>query len=237
MNSPYGLSLAEDCLLCRLRSDEFFCALPRPSLEAFERIKHPCSYPAGAVIFLEGQPPRGVFVLCQGQAKLSTTDKGRTLILRMVKPGEVLGLSTTIVGSPYELTCATMQPCQLNFVEREDFLCFLKEHGDVCLHAAQHLSHDCERTYDLIRYFGLSHFASERLARFLLESAVGKQASHGVVRVKLTLTRTEISQLVGLDRVTVSRTLGEFRKKKVAELDGATLIIRNRAALERLVAS
>jgi CRP/FNR family transcriptional regulator, cyclic AMP receptor protein len=177
-------------------------------------------------------------VLCQGQAKLATTgNEGRTLILRIAKPGEVLGLSATVTGGPYELTCETMQPCQLNFVEREDLLCFLREHGDACLHVAQHLSHHCQEIYDLIRHIGLSHLASERLARFLLESAVGRQVSHGVVRVKLALTRTEISQLVGLNRVTVSRTLREFRTKQIAELDGATLIIRNRAALERLVAS
>jgi CRP/FNR family transcriptional regulator, cyclic AMP receptor protein len=238
MNSPYGLALAENCLVCNLRSDSFFCALPKPSLEAFERIKNPSSYPAGAIIFVEGQPSRGIFLLCQGRAKLSANAKdGRTLILRIAQPGEVLGLRATVMNEPYELTVETMQPCQLNYVKREDFLRFLKEHGDACLHAAQHLGHDCGHAYELIRSIGLSHSASERLARLLLESASDGQTSEGVVRVKLPLTHEEISQLIGTSRETVTRAFAEFKKNRVAELKGSTLIIRDRAALERLVAS
>jgi CRP/FNR family cyclic AMP-dependent transcriptional regulator len=239
MNSPYGLTLAENCLVCSLRSDSFFCALPRPALEDFERIKNSTSYPAHATIFLEGQPARGIFVLCQGRAKLSaaTAKDGRTLIVRIAKPGEVLGLQATMMNEPYELTVETMQPCQLNFVKREDFLCFLKGHGDACLHAAQHLGHDCGHAYELIRSTGLSHSVSERLARLLLESAAHAQTSGGVLRVKLPLTHEEISQLIGTSRETASRTLAEFKKNHVAELKGSTLMIHDKVALERLVAS
>lgn len=68
---------------------------------------------------MEGQPSRGVFLLCQGRAKLSTSDKeGRTVILRIAKPGEVRGLHATVLNEPYELTVETMQPCQLNFINR-----------------------------------------------------------------------------------------------------------------------
>jgi CRP/FNR family transcriptional regulator len=130
-----------------------------------------------------------------------------------------------------------MQPCQLNFVKREDFLRFLKEHGDACLHAARHLGHDCVHAYELIRSIGLSHSISERLARLLLESAADAQTSGSVLRVKLPLTHEEISQLIGSSRETVSRTLAEFKKNRVAELKGSTLMIRDKAALERLVGS
>ena len=110
-------------------------------------------------------------MLCQGRAKLSATSKdGRTLILQIAKP-EVLGLQATVMNETYELTVKTMQPCQLNFVKRETFLRFLKEHGDACLHAAEHLGHDCGNAYELIPSTGLSHSVSERLARLLLESA------------------------------------------------------------------
>ena len=126
MNSPYGLPCVENCLTCHLRSENFFCALPKGSLEAFNQIKHAAVYPEHAVIFVEGQTPRGIFMLCQGQAKLSITSRdGKTFILRIAKAGEVLGLHATVTGRPYELTVETMQPCQLNFVSRPDFLLFL----------------------------------------------------------------------------------------------------------------
>ena len=65
MGTPYGLELAENCLYCKLRNDSFFCGLPKAPLEAFEKIKFTAAYPAGAVLFVEGQSPRGVYMLCR----------------------------------------------------------------------------------------------------------------------------------------------------------------------------
>jgi CRP/FNR family transcriptional regulator, cyclic AMP receptor protein len=238
MNSPYVLPCVENCLTCHLRTENFFCALPKESLAAFNQIKHATVLPEGAVIFLEGQIARGIFMLCQGQAKLSTTARdGKTFILRIAKAGEVLGLHATVTAKPYELTLETMQPCQLNFVNREDFLPFLKKHGDACLHAAQHLSRDYQDACDVIRSVGLSHSISERLAKFLLESSAEGQVANGAVRTKLALTHEDISQLVGTSRESITRTLSEFRKREILELKGSTLIVHNKAALERLVAA
>ena len=48
MGSPYGFELVENCVICKLRSDSFFCSLPKTALEAFDKIKYSASYPAGA---------------------------------------------------------------------------------------------------------------------------------------------------------------------------------------------
>ena len=238
MKTPDGLSCVESCLTCHLRSENFFCSLPRESLECFNQIKHPVAYPAHAVIFLEGDDPRGVFMLCQGQAKLSTSSReGKTLILRIAEAGEILGLHSTITGGPYELTAETMQPCQVNFVGRADFLSFLKKHGDACLHAAKHVSRDYQGACDVLRSVGLTHSISERLAKFLLASSVEGLITDGVVRTKFALTHEEISQLIGSSRESISRQLSEFRRREIVELKGSTLIIHNKAALEQFVAA
>ena len=122
MKSPYGLPCVESCLTCKLHSGEFFCDLTQESLEAFNKIKHAAVFPEGSVIFVEGQIPRGIFILCQGQAKLSICSKdGKTFILRIAKPGEVLGLHAVVKDTSYEVTAETMQPSQLDFVERKGF--------------------------------------------------------------------------------------------------------------------
>jgi CRP/FNR family cyclic AMP-dependent transcriptional regulator len=236
MNSPYGLPA--ECVSCHRRSNNFFCALSQKSLAAFKQIKHAAVFPEGAVIFVEGQVARGVFMLCQGQAKLSTTSReGKTFILRIAKPGEVLGLHAIVTGKPYEATVETMQPSQLNFVNREDFLRFLKQNGDACLHAAQQISRECQDAYQVVRSIGLSNSISARVAKFLLESAADAQARNGRVRVRLVLTHEEISQLVGTSRETITRTLSELRQKDIVELKGSTLTVRNKPALEQLAAA
>jgi CRP/FNR family transcriptional regulator, cyclic AMP receptor protein len=236
LSSPYGLST--ECVNCHLRSDNFFCSLSRESLKAFNQIKHSTVFPEGTAIFVQGQTPRGIFLLCQGQAKLSTTSHdGKILILRIAKPGEVLGLHAIVTGKPYELTAETMQPSQLTFVNGKDFLQFLREHGDACLRAAQHISRDCHEAYEVVRSIGLSNSVSGRVAKFLLESATDGRVTNGAVRATLSLTHEDIAQLMGTTRETITRTLSQFRKKDIVELKGSTLIIHNKSALERLVAA
>jgi CRP/FNR family transcriptional regulator len=236
MSTPYGLQVADNCVICKLRHTGFFCDLPKQSVEDLDKIKYASSFPPGAVLFVEGQSPRGVYIICSGRVKLTTTSReGKTLILRIAQAGEILGLHGTVSGRPYELTAETLQPCQLDFVKREEFLKFLQSHGDACLHAAQHLSHDCQSAYDMIRSLGLSHSVSEKLARLLLEWAHGGEETKEGIRIKIALTHEEIAQLIGTSRETVTRVLGEFREKEFAQLRGSTLLIRNKTALEKLI--
>ena len=65
---------------------------------------------------MEGQTPRGVFVLCSGKVKLSTTSKeGKVLILKQAEAGEVLGLSAAISGTNYEMTAETAYAMPVEF--------------------------------------------------------------------------------------------------------------------------
>lgn len=238
MSSPYGLQVTENCLICKLRHEGFFCDLPKDSLQDLEKVKYASAYPQGAILFVEGQAPRGVYIVCSGRVKLTTTSRdGKTLILRIAQGGEVLGLHATVSGKPYELTAETLQPCQLDFIKRDDFLRFLQNHGDACLTAAQHLSKNCQSAYEMIRSLGLSHSVSEKLARLLLEWASDGDETKDGIRIKVSLTHEEIAQLIGTSRETVTRVLGEFREKELAQLRGSTLLIRNRAGLERLIAT
>ena len=92
MLSPYGMEIVESCLTCKLRADRIFCDLPADVLQSFENIKYAAAYPQGAVLFVEGQMPRGIFVLCKGTVKLSINSPNcRTMIVELAEPGEVLG--------------------------------------------------------------------------------------------------------------------------------------------------
>ena len=233
--SPYGLPLAESCVTCKLRNQNFFCSLAPKPVADLEQIKHANSFPAGAIVFLEGQAPRGVYVLCQGKAKLTTTSSdGKTMILKIAQPGEVLGLHATISGKAYELTVETLQPSQLTFIGRDDFLRFIRQHGEVCLQAAQHLSRDCQAAYEVVRSIGLSHSAPAKLAKLLLQWAAESKPVNGTVQLRVTLTHEEIAQLIGSSRETVTRALSALRRQGILQLKGATLTIRNLAALQRL---
>jgi len=230
--SPYGLPESDHCVSSALRAHGRSC-LGDASLAELDRIAHTTAYPEGALLFVEGQTPRGVYVLCQGRVKLMTTNRdGKTLILRIVQPGEILGLQSMVTGKPYDLTVETLQPSQLAFISRADFLRFIKEHADGCLHVTQQLSNECQSAYEMVRSIGLSHSVSEKLARLLLQWCADGRVIQNSIRLKVSLTHEEMAQLIGTSRETVTRTLGELKKRRVLELTGSTLLIRNRAALE-----
>jgi CRP/FNR family cyclic AMP-dependent transcriptional regulator len=233
MHSPYGMELSGSCDTCPLRGEGFFCSLQKSALKAFDDIKFTSGYPGGAVLFVEGEGPRGVYVLCRGRVKLTMTSAdGKTMILRMVKPGEVMGLHAVVSGKPYQATAETVEPCQVNFVRRDEFLRFLTQNSEASVRAAQQLSGDYQTACDQIRSLGLTHSASEKLARFLLEtSAKGQETKQGI-RVRMTMTHEEIGQMIGASRETVTRTLGEFRNKHLLVRNGSMLVIQDRAGLE-----
>jgi len=237
MLTPYGMDLIESCLTCKLRADRIFCGLPVPVLKAFEGIKFTSAYPADSVLFVEGQQPRGIFVLCKGRVKLSiSASNGKTLIVKIAEPGEVLGMSATISGKPYEVRAETIDPSQLSFVKRDDFLTFLRHNAEACFKLAEQLSEKYHNACNEVRSLGLSHSAAEKLARLLLEwSAKNNDGSHSEMRVKLGLTHEEIAQMIGTSRETVSRLFADLKKRQIVQSEGSTLVIRNLAALRGVV--
>jgi CRP/FNR family cyclic AMP-dependent transcriptional regulator len=238
MNAPYGFELRENCQTCTLQKTGFFCHVSDAALSAFERTKFTSSYPAGAVLFVEGQSPRGVYMICKGRVKMmmSSAD-GKTMIVRFGEAGEMLGLHSSVSGEPYELTAETLEPCQINFVRREDFLKLLHEHPEMYANAAQQLSGAYRIACQQIRCLGLSHSAAEKLAGFLLESAKKGQETKQGVRFHLSLTHEEIAQIVGVSRETVTRGLSELRSKMLISTSGPNVVIRNKPGLEAIVAA
>jgi CRP/FNR family transcriptional regulator len=203
-------------------------------MEAFQPLKFTVAYPAGATLFVEGQTCRGIYILCKGRVKLSATSKeGQTLILKVAQPGEVLGLNATVGGVPHETTAETGQPCQLNFVRRDDFLKFLTQHGDACMHAAIQVSRECQQAYQQLRSFTMSS-ASQRVARLMLDWSHDDSGMVSVHPIKVALTHDEIGQIIGMSRETVTRTLATLRQQHLAHLQGSTLFIQNISAIRKL---
>jgi CRP/FNR family transcriptional regulator len=204
-------------------------------LQALVAISYPSVYPEGSILFVEGQMPRGVYILCRGRAKLSmVSTEGKTLILRISEPGDILGLSSCLLSQPYQATVETLSPCQLNFIRREDFLRYIRNNNDAMFRVAEFLSREYRSACNEIGSLGLAHSAAEKLARLLLEWKETHANGNGATTLKLTLTHEEMSQMIGASRETVTRMLARFRAQHYIEVNGSTLVIRNRAALQAM---
>ena len=216
--------------------NSFFSGLSESSIRAINQIARVKRRPKGAVVFFEEDAARGVYLLHEGRANVLTAiSDGRTLVLRVAQPGDVLGLNSVLAGTSYAVTIETLQPCRFTFIAREDFLKLIEKHSDACLYFAQRLGQDCQSAYDVIR--SIASPVATRLARFLVSCCSDEFVEEGIVRAKLSLTKEAIGQRIGCARETVSRMLSSFRRRGVAELVGTTLLVHNRAALQSLSAS
>src|SRR5580704_5504293 len=225
MNTPYGLEVIEDCIACPLLKDRVFCNLPKDALAGLDAISSTATYPKGAVLFVEGQEPRGVFILCTGKVKLFGA-----------AANEIIGLPSTLSEKPYEVTAEVLEPTQANFIRRDAFLGFLRQHGDAALKVAEMLSQIYYATCQENCFLGLAGSSMEKFARFLLDlkppKGVGDPERD---RRTLTLTHEEIAAMIGTSRETVSRLITGFKRKHLIELHGSTLVLTNKKALEDLV--
>lgn len=217
-------------------STRFLSTLTPAAVNAFEAMKVTTTYPSESVLFVEGEAPRGVFVLLKGRAKISISSaSGKVMILRIAKPGEILGLHAVVSNAVFQATTETVEPCQVSFVRRDDFLRFLREHPAAALEAARQLSASYQDACDQLRAIGLCDSARKKVAKFLLEWAENGNEREDGTRTTLTLTHEEIGQLIGTSRETITRALSNFKARRWILIKGSTLMIQNRGALEELL--
>jgi len=204
------------------------------SSSSLDRVTREHRYPSEAILFMEGQPSPGVMVIVSGRVRLSTASAdGRSIVVRIAGPGEVLGLSATVVGRASELTAETLEPAHIKVISREGFRQWLRAHPELAFQIAQELAEEYNNTCHQLRSMLLTNTASERLARTLLQmvrnAAPGKEA-----RVPFVMTHQELAEIIGTSRETVTRLLASMRHKGLIEIEGSTLLVRNREALREL---
>ena len=233
MSSPQLFRRIDQCLKCPVRSKALFCNLPEAAIKAMDALKITTEYPKGSTLFREGEVVTGVYIICYGRVKLSTTSvEGKQVILRLAEPGEVVGLHGLLTTGRYDLTVETTEPTQANFFKREDFMRLLRRFPDASLAATRQLVHNCTSAYDEIRSFAFSGSMAEKLARLILQFSDG---SDGQNRVRLRYTQEEMAEMIGCSRESVSRQMGIFRQQGLIRVNGSMLTIVDRRALEDMV--
>lgn len=213
----------------------FFPQLRPRALKDLDAIKL-CSYSARAILFMERQAPRGVYLLCAGDVKLSvSSSEGKTLVLNIAKPGDILGLVPILYGTPHEATAETLAFCELAFVPRGAFLRFLTRHPEAYEVVADQLSSQYQLACEQLRNLALSASAPEKLAKLLLDFAMAGQRTRKGAQMRFPLTHEKIAEFIGTTRETVTRTLAEFKSRRLVELRGRTLVIEDCRGLEKFV--
>ena len=186
----------------------------------------------GIVLFAEGDPARGVYVLKTGSAAVSvSSSEGRVVILRLAHAGEVLGLNRVLCNSFYDTTVTTLAPCCIDFVSRAELIEFSEKSQAGANALLRLLSRELTQLTERTRSLLLPQTASARLANLLLE------CSRESARIEKVFTQEDIAQMIGSSRETVTRLLTMLRRRNIIEITTDSVVIRDRGALENMLES
>lgn len=216
-------------------SGAFFMGLSPDVLEEFESMAHNAYYEDGSLLFSEGQFPESVYVVIEGSVKLSmnSTD-GRRLTHRVASRGEIVGMTAVILDMPYDSTAEAIRTCKIASISKREFFAFLLRHPETQAAVMKALSVQYTELCDTLRLLNLSSKATKKIARLLLNWSSAGEQTGDVSRLRFFLTHEEIGQFVGASRETVTRTLTEFKQKRLIEQHGSVMTIPNKPALEKI---
>jgi len=154
------------CQHCAYRPERPFCALLGNAIGTFDEFKEQSVLAKGELLFSEGRPARGVYMLCDGRAKLSvSSENGKRLMLRVAGPGEFLGLEAILQGEAHDFTAELLDAARVAFVKRKDLLKFLRDNPVVCMEVVSRLSEHLHGAYARVRSIGLNRVRRTRLQR------------------------------------------------------------------------
>ena len=211
------------------------CELPPDALLDFQRAGVMAVYKPRQVVFSEGTPAMGLYIVCQGAVKLYHSDRfGREHILEVAGPGALLGELSLDDTQTISVSAETLVEAQLCFLARDRLVSFLQKHPTMGIRVVAALSNELAGARRKVRDLALKG-AESRLAGLLVQlaRANGDGASSGQ-RLQLRYTRREIAEMIGVSTETAIRLLGKLKQRRAISVDHREVTITDVEKLTKL---
>lgn len=193
-------------------------------------------HPRGKVVFAEGEPARGVFILRTGSATASiSSSEGRMVILRIAQGGEVLGLNSVLRNACYNTTIKTIEPCRTEFIPRTALIDLMERNQQAARAISQILSREIADLTERARSLLLPQTANAKLARLLLDWCEQSGTNESdAVSITRSLTHEQIAHMIGSSRETVTRLLTSLNRRRIIHVTPDSILISDRTALQKI---
>lgn len=228
------LSETDQDALQSFRTGDFMMSMSKGVMSEFKSIVSLVSFAPETVLFAEGDSPKDVFILLQGDVKIYIdAQNGKRLAVHVAGAGEMLGLGSAFTSKPYRTTAVTLHSSKVASIRCPDFLNFLSNHPKAYQAAARDLGQAFDQACIRLRTIGATPANRAKVARLLLEWSVKGKATERGTQIHLSLKHSEIAECIGTVRESVTRILRDFKRWQIVEHHGSLLTILNRPALEK----
>ncbi|MCR4392332.1 MAG: Crp/Fnr family transcriptional regulator [Candidatus Acetothermia bacterium] len=211
--------------MAELKDFRVFADLKPEDLRKLEGSVRKIDYGAEELLFMEGAPAFGFYLVFSGAVKLvKRSAKGKSQILKIVGPGGLVGETTLFDKGLHNAYAKTLVPSTVGFVERGDFFYFLEHHPKVIFRLYEYLSQELKAFQNKLAERSYAS-SKERLARLIL----------ALDRLGIELSRTELAEMAGVSSKTAIRTLGELESRGIIAIDNRRITVLKEEYLKRLM--
>lgn len=210
-----------------------FSGLASPEMEFLAPRVVPRTYSAGQIVFSEGDPCSGLYVVASGHVRIfKTSANGREQVLSIDGPGSSVAELPVFDGGNYPASVAAVDDATLLFVSKQDFQELCLAHPQVSLKVLRVVGSRLRRLVGIIEELSFTT-VRHRLAALLLRLAKreGVKADGGIA-ITLPDNNQEIASQIGTVRELVSRNLSRLQAEGLIEIDGRSLVIRDLKGIE-----
>jgi len=198
-----------------LKDFHIFSDLKEKDLEKLRESARKIKYGQGEIIFQEGAPAFGFYLIFEGMVKLvKRSMRAKSQILKIVGPGEILGETTLFDKGSHNAYAKTLEPVVVGFIERGDFFYFLERHPKTIFRLYERLSEELKAFQNKLAERSYSS-SKERLARLILY--LGKSG--------VELSRAELAEMAGVSSKTAIRTLSELESRGIIAIESRKIKI------------
>lgn len=222
------------CVHCQVRKLFLFSALTKDELELLNIDRNTVNYQAGDMIYKEGSPPQGLLCLSKGKVKIEKENlNGGTQIIALRDRSEFIGFADLLSQSHYTSSAIALEDCTVCLIPLQSFMQVLKSNYTLAFKTIEYLAMELlranERTADLTQ----KHMRA-RLADAILYTHEKYQSEGSDLNLRVMLKRSELAALSNMTTANAIRTLTEFSKDNLVELDGRQITIKNLKELRKI---
>ena len=226
-DDPFDLS----CDSCTIRTHDLFRHLEEQELQDIMLSKITETYKRGSIIYQEGNRMKGFYCVQSGIIKIYQTGfDGKEQIIRFAKPGDIIGYRSVVSNEPACTTTEVIEDSVLCHISTEILLNLVKNNGNF---AVELMKLTCKELGEANSYITdiAQKTVKERLAEILiqLDDEFGEDMQ-GIL--KISLTREELSNIVGTATESIIRLLSEFKSKGYIEINGRKIKILDKPGLK-----
>lgn len=223
-----------DCQNCKKRFTSVFCRVENDTMESINDEKVCTPYKKGQIIFHEGSRPLGIYCVNRGKIKLvKLGEDGKEQILRLIKPGDLMGYRALLSGDRYSASAIVMEDSGICFIPKELFMGVLQKDGVLSMEIMKLLSDDLRKAETSI-----THLAQKPVRERLAEALLFIKETYGFEEdgktIALKITREELANIVGTATETTIRLLSDLKNEGILQLEGKKIAIMNLAKLVKI---